>query len=68
MLITGETGTGKELVAHALHDLGRDGQAPFLALNCAALSPERFEAEMFGVAGQSDGRLVSAAGGTLVSG
>ncbi|MGB0960859.1 MAG: sigma-54-dependent transcriptional regulator [Halocynthiibacter sp.] len=65
VLITGETGTGKELVAHALHDLGSDGQAPFLALNCAALSPDTFEAEMFGVAGQSEGRLVRASGGTL---
>lgn len=65
VLITGETGTGKELVAHALHDLGNDGQAPFLALNCAALSPETFEVEMYGIAGQHEGRLVSASGGTL---
>ncbi len=65
VLITGETGTGKELVAHALHDLGNDGQAPFLALNCAALSPETFEAEMFGIAGQHEGRLVGASDGTL---
>ncbi|MGB3315519.1 MAG: sigma-54 dependent transcriptional regulator [Albidovulum sp.] len=65
VLITGETGTGKELVAHALHDLGGDGQAMFVALNCAALSPDTFEAEMFGVAGQSDGRLARASSGTL---
>lgn len=65
VLITGETGTGKELVAHALHDLGSEGQTPFLALNCAALSPDRFEAEMFGIAGESEGHLLSAAGGTL---
>lgn len=65
VLITGATGTGKELVAHALHDLGTDGHAPFLALNCAALSPDTFEAEMFGVAEQSEGRLVSVSGGTL---
>ncbi|WP_424944602.1 sigma-54-dependent transcriptional regulator [Aliiroseovarius crassostreae] len=65
VLITGDTGTGKELVAQALHDLGGDGQAPFLALNCAALSPDTFEAEMFGVAGEREGRLTAASGGTL---
>ncbi|MYM55925.1 sigma-54-dependent transcriptional regulator [Thalassovita mangrovi] len=65
ILIEGETGTGKELVARALHDLGADPDAPFLALNCAALSPDTFEVEMFGVAGQADGRLVAASGGTL---
>ncbi|WP_299923305.1 sigma-54 dependent transcriptional regulator [uncultured Pelagimonas sp.] len=64
-LISGETGTGKELVARALHDLGANPDAPFLALNCAALSPEAFEAEMFGVSGETEGRLVAASGGTL---
>jgi two-component system C4-dicarboxylate transport response regulator DctD len=65
VLIQGETGTGKELVARALHDLGPAPDAPFLALNCAALSPETFEAEMFGVAGKTDGRLRAVSGGTL---
>jgi len=68
VLIEGETGTGKELVARALHDLGSNPDAPFLALNCAALSSDRFEAEMFGTAGQAghtDGRLTAASGGTL---
>ncbi|WP_171102025.1 sigma-54 dependent transcriptional regulator [Ruegeria sp. HKCCD7255] len=65
VLIQGETGTGKELVAHALHDLGGAPDTPFLALNCAALSADTFEAEMFGVAGTSDGRLIAASGGTL---
>ncbi len=65
VLLQGDTGTGKELVAHALHDLGRSSEAPFLALNCAALSADTFEAEMFGVAHESDGRLVAASGGTL---
>ncbi|WP_432448332.1 sigma-54-dependent transcriptional regulator [Aliiroseovarius marinus] len=65
VLITGETGTGKELVAQAFHDLGGDGQVPFLALNCAALSPDTFEVEMFGVAGEREGRLTAASGGTL---
>ncbi|PHO03140.1 sigma-54-dependent Fis family transcriptional regulator [Rhodobacteraceae bacterium 4F10] len=65
VLIEGETGTGKELVARALHDLGTDAGAPFLALNCAALSQNTFETEMFGVAGKTEGRLLTASGGTL---
>lgn len=65
VMIQGETGTGKELVARALHDLGASAGAPFLALNCAALSPDTFEAEMFGIAGGAEGRLVATSGGTL---
>lgn len=65
VLIRGETGTGKELVARALHDLGASPDAPFLALNCAALSIETFEAEMFGIAGGAEGRLRAVSGGTL---
>lgn len=65
VVVQGETGTGKELVARALHDLGAHSDAPFLALNCAAMSPDTFEAEMFGVAGGASGRLLAASGGTL---
>ncbi len=65
IMVQGETGTGKELVARALHDLGPDPAAPFLALNCAALSPDTFEVEMFGKYGENDGRLLAASGGTL---
>lgn len=65
VLIIGETGTGKELAARALHDLGPNADAPFLALNCAALSAATFEAEMFGVDGGPGGRLLAASGGTL---
>ncbi|WP_417248396.1 sigma-54-dependent transcriptional regulator [Celeribacter sp.] len=65
VLIRGETGTGKELVARALHDLGSNADGPFLALNCAALSADTFEEEMFGRIGQSEGRLIAASGGTL---
>lgn len=65
VLIQGETGTGKELVAKALHDLGTRPEGAFVALNCAALVPETFEAEMFGSPDGGDGRLLAASGGTL---
>ncbi len=65
VFIEGETGTGKELVARALHDLSADADAPFLALNCATLSADTFEAEMFGTADGGTGRLLAASGGTL---
>jgi len=65
VLIYGETGTGKELVARALHDLGRNSSGPFQAINCAAIPVEQFEAEMFGVADNHVGQLEAANGGTL---
>lgn len=65
VLILGETGTGKDLVARALHDLGPLADRPFVAINCALLSPESFVAEMFGTQGGAKGRILQADGGTL---
>jgi DNA-binding NtrC family response regulator len=72
VMITGEVGTGKQLVARALHDGSMRREGPFISLNCAAASPELLETELFGLAqgalgapGPKPGRFELAAGGTL---
>ena len=47
-LIQGETGTGKELVARYIHKNGARSNKPFIAVNCASLTPSLFESELFG--------------------
>jgi TyrR family helix-turn-helix protein len=74
VLITGETGTGKELFARALHEKSSRSKAPFLAINCAALPENLLESELFGYAvgafsgakrGGKPGLFELASGGTV---
>lgn len=64
-LILGETGTGKELVARAMHNLSDRANGPFIAVNCANIAADNFEQFIFGEAGKSQGLFRQAEGGTL---
>ena len=73
VLISGETGTGKELVAETIHALSRRAKQPFLPVNCGALSAHLIESELFGhergsftgAERQHKGYFERASGGTL---
>jgi DNA-binding NtrC family response regulator len=73
VLITGPNGTGKELVAHWLHQKSNRSSAPFVAVNCAAIPSELIESELFGhekgsftsAVKQRIGKFEQADGGTL---
>lgn len=73
IIIESESGTGKEVLAQAIHAASPRAQAPFVALNCTAIPDELFESEMFGhvkgaftgAARERDGYFQSADGGTL---
>jgi PAS domain S-box-containing protein len=73
VLITGETGTGKELAARAIHSASSRKDRPLIKLNCGALAPTLIESELFGhekgaftgAAGKKQGRFELANGGTI---
>jgi len=74
VVISGPPGSGKEVAARMIHARSRRSDGPFVALNCAALNPVRFEEELFGIEGGPDpivqprrsGMLERAHGGTLL--
>ncbi len=73
VLLLGETGTGKEVMARTVHELSRRADKPFVVVDCAGLAETLFESELFGhergaftgAASRKPGLVESAAGGTL---
>ena len=73
VLLLGETGTGKELVARLIHETGRNAAAPFVAVDCSGLTESLFESELFGyekgaftgATHRKIGLVEAASGGTL---
>ncbi|MFH1687902.1 MAG: sigma-54 dependent transcriptional regulator [bacterium] len=73
VLLTGKSGTGKELAARMVHDLSARNKKPFIAINCAALTETLLESELFGhekgsftgAVGRKRGRFELAEGGTI---
>jgi DNA-binding NtrC family response regulator len=72
VLLTGETGTGKELFARLIHDSGLYAKGPFVAINCAAIPANLLESQLFGIHGRiatgvdaHPGLLVQAEGGAI---
>ena len=73
VLLLGETGTGKELVARVVHEAGRSAEGPFVAVDCSGLTESLFESELFGyekgaftgAAHRKIGLVEAASGGTL---
>jgi DNA-binding NtrC family response regulator len=74
VLVTGPTGTGKELISHAIHSRSRRAEGPFVVVNCAALPEGLLESELFGhekgaftgAVRRHEGRFEQADGGTLL--
>jgi len=73
VLVTGETGTGKELIAHLIHLMSEKKEGPFIPVNCAAIPENLFESELFGhekgsftdASSRRFGKFEQASGGTI---